>query len=139
MEHNRASNIKKRPINIYADSKWNGSDVRTGSMQSLRRQGLMDFNPRASWNKEQIAPMHWNPRASWNTNTASDVMHRRLLANPFTRDAPVFIPASHANMSFMKCKKRGHMTHNCPNRGGKSRKHKKSSRRSNHGRKSRKN
>jgi len=160
MKHNTMHNIKKRPINIFAETKWNGPDVHKELSKSRKRHGLMHFDPNASWNRDPIVPMHFDPSASWNSNTASDMMHRRnlLMQQHAFRGGPqpatfvhgfydrpalnpsvqAFVPAvpvrlnpavsdfvSHARRRCFKCGSTGHVQRNCPNRGGKSRKHNK--------------
>lgn len=157
MQHNTMHNIKKRPNNIFAETKWNRPDVHKELSKSRKRKGLMHFDPNASWNRDPIVPMHFDPSASWNSNTASDMMHRRDLLMPqyalrggpqpatfvhgfYDRPASVqaFVPAvpvrlnpaasdfvSHARRRCFKCGSTGHVQRNCPNRGGKSRKHNK--------------
>lgn len=160
MLHNTMPNIKKRPINIFAETKWNGPDVHKELSKSRKRHGLMHFDPNASWNRDPIVPMHFDPSASWNSNTASDMMHRRnlLMQQHAFRGGPqpatfvhgfydrpalnpsvqAFVPAvpvrlnpavsdfvSHARRRCFKCGSTGHVQRNCPNRGGKSRKHNK--------------
>ena len=158
MQHNRSlKNINKRPINIYANTKWNAPEVRSDLFNSLHRQEIMKFDPNANWNKEQIKPMHWDPRASWNPNTAGDVVHKRETDRLLSRFAfrgpqPANFaygfydrPTDDANRKCFKCGVIGHIGRNCPNaqnKGGKSRKHKKisgRSRTSHKGRNSRKN
>lgn len=147
MNHNRALHIRKKPFNIFAETKWSGPASRSDVATLSKKDAVMKLIPSQSWNRAEIRPMHWNPNENWNDNlTIGDIYYKNKNKNKEKRkdtflpvNANEYVPSESVVATVSKhklkkcriCGKLGHIGINCPERNDSSRNARSSSRPSN--------
>ena len=129
LRHHSATIGDESAFKMYDDLLRKHAPAHSSSQKNIwkgkisHRPRLMHFDPKASWNKENVVPMAWDPKASWNPDSRLVNKSKSNQLNPsapvfFNRNALAFVP-----------RRPSHLPHSNSNgnrnNGGKSRKHNK--------------